>query len=209
MMGIQRICVVLGMLFILVREGGAVTFTFVNRCTGTVWPGILSNAGSARMDPTGFELPPGTARAVPAPTGCGAYANPNTCRPTAYSQVFKSACPRSYSYAYDDPTSTFTCAGGRDYTITFCPVATPSLKSAGGTTTPTPTTTVPGVTTDVPPEMPRTAGGGGGGAGQGVMLGDNSWLASLATGDASSSPASRLALLAAPLALLTLQLTRL
>ncbi|EAZ26241.1 hypothetical protein OsJ_10109 [Oryza sativa Japonica Group] len=69
MMGIQRICIVLGMLFILVREGGAVTFTFVNRCTGTVWPGILSNAGSARMDPTGFELPPGAARAVPAPTG--------------------------------------------------------------------------------------------------------------------------------------------
>uniref|UniRef100_A0A0D9VRT5 Thaumatin-like protein n=1 Tax=Leersia perrieri TaxID=77586 RepID=A0A0D9VRT5_9ORYZ len=246
MMGIQRICVVLAMLYILVREGGAVTFTFVNRCTGTVWPGILSNAGSARMDPTGFELPPGAARAVPAPTGwsgrlwartgctqdatgkvlravggaacrsacdafgkpefccSGAYANPNTCRPTAYSQVFKSACPRSYSYAYDDPTSTFTCAGGRDYTITFCPVSTPSLK-AGGTT---PTTTVPGVTTDAPPGMPRPAGGGGG---QGVMLGDNSvsWLASLATGDASSSRATTLAFLAAPLALLALQLPRL
>jgi len=55
----------------------------------------------------------------------GAYANPNTCRPTPYSQVFKSACPKSYSYAYDDPTSTFTCGGGRDYTVTFCPVATP------------------------------------------------------------------------------------
>uniref|UniRef100_A0A0D9Z4I4 Thaumatin-like protein n=1 Tax=Oryza glumipatula TaxID=40148 RepID=A0A0D9Z4I4_9ORYZ len=229
MMGIQRICIVLGMLFILVREGGAVTFTFVNRCTGTVWPGILSNAGSARMDPTGFELPPGAARALRAVGGAacrsacdafgkpefccsGAYANPNTCRPTAYSQVFKSACPRSYSYAYDDPTSTFTCAGGRDYTITFCPVAPPSLKSAGGTTTPT--TTVPGVTTDAPPDMARPigsqGGGGGGGAGQGVMLGDNSWLASLAMGDASSSRrASRLALLAAPLALLTLHLPRL
>ena len=309
------------------------TLTFVNRCTGTVWPGILSNAGRARLDPTGFELPPGAARAVPTPsgwsgrlwarTGCaqdatgkvvcatgdcgsgtlecagrgaappatlaeftldgsgrndfydvslvdgynlpmlvepaggsgstgttcaaagcvadlnarcpaelrsvggaacrsacdafgkpeyccsGAYANPNTCRPTAYSQVFKSACPQSYSYAFDDPTSIFTCAGGRDYTITFCPVAIPSLKSAGGGgATTTPTTTVPGATTDAPPEMPRQSGGqaGGGGVdGQGVMLGYNSWLASLATGDASSVP-SRLALLAALLALFMLQL---
>ncbi|KAG8096831.1 hypothetical protein GUJ93_ZPchr0013g34412 [Zizania palustris] len=120
----------------------------------------------------------------------GAYANPNTCRPTAYSQVFKSACPRSYSYAYDDPTSTFTCAGGRDYAITFCPVATPSLKSAGPGST-----TTPGATTDAPPDIPRPGGGGG------VMLGDNSWLASLATGDASSAPASGVALLAAPLVL--------
>ncbi|KAE8798914.1 thaumatin-like protein 1b [Hordeum vulgare] len=229
-------------------EGGAVTFTFLNRCTGTVWPGILSNAGTARIEPTGFALPPGAARALPFPTGwsgrlwartgcaqdaagrfacatgdcgtgtlecagrdgatpatlaeftldggghndfydvslvdgynlpilvepagssatgttcaaagcsadlnlrcpaelrsagggacrsacdafgkpeyccSGAFANPNTCHPTAYSQAFKLACPRSYSYAFDDPTSTFTCAGGRDYTITFCPVATP------------------------------------------------------------------------------------
>nr|TKV97130.1 hypothetical protein SEVIR_9G475500v2 [Setaria viridis] len=248
-MGVARVfVVVLALICIFVREGRAATFTFVNRCTGTVWPGIQSNAGSSRLDPTGFVLPPGTSRAVPAPsgwsgrvwarTGCaqdatgkmvcatgdcgsgslecngqnaatpatlaeftlaggagddfydvslvdgynlpiliepagaatgattcaaagctadlnarcpaelrteggagcrsacdafgkpeyccsGAYANPNTCRPTAYSQVFKSACPKSYSYAYDDPTSTFTCAGGRDYTITFCPVATP------------------------------------------------------------------------------------
>jgi hypothetical protein len=200
------------------------------------WPGILSNAGSPRLEPTGFELPPGGSRAVPTPsgwsgrmwarTGCsvstgwlvcatgdcgsgaappatlaeftldgsggldfydfslvdgynlpvlvdpsskgrggpascaadlnamcpaelrarggaacrsacdafarpeyccsGAFASPVVCRPTAYSQVFKSACPLSYSYyAFDDPTSTFTCAGGPDYTVTFCPGATP------------------------------------------------------------------------------------
>ncbi|KAL6596286.1 hypothetical protein ACP70R_047650 [Stipagrostis hirtigluma subsp. patula] len=325
-MEIARVFIVV-LICVLLREGRAVTFTFVNRCTGTVWPGIQSNAGSSKLDPTGFVLPPGASRAVPAPsgwsgrlwarTGCaqdatgkvfcatgdcgsgslecngmnaappatlaeftldgsggndfydvslvdgynlpmlvepaggasgattcaaagcasdlnarcpaelramggaacrsacdafgkpeyccsGAYANPNTCRPTAYSQVFKSACPKSYSYAYDDPTSTFTCAGGRDYTITFCPVGTPSLKSSGGagsTTAPTgPTPTMPGTTPTVPgttPEMPRplgSQGGGGGGVdGQGVMLGDNSWLASLATGDASSAPPSRLA----------------
>ncbi|KAL6867512.1 hypothetical protein ACP4OV_015536 [Aristida adscensionis] len=337
-MGIARPCIVLVLICVLLREGRAATFTFVNRCTGAVWPGIQSNAGSSRLDPTGFLLPPGASRAVPAPsgwsgrvwarTGCaqdaggkvvcatgdcgsgslecnganaatpatlaeftldggggndfydvslvdgynlpmlvepagggagaggttcaaagcaadlnmrcpaelralggaacrsacdafgkpeyccsGAFANPNTCRPTAYSQVFKSACPKSYSYAYDDPTSTFTCAGGRDYTITFCPVATPSLKSSGGagaTTAPTgPTPTVPGTT---PPDMPRPLGGGGGGGvdgqGQGVMLGDNSWLASLATGDTSAAPPpARLAALGAlPLAPLLLPL---
>lgn len=50
----------------------------------------------------------------------GAYNSPAACKPSIYSEMFKSACPRSYSYAYDDPTSTFTCAGA-DYTITFCP----------------------------------------------------------------------------------------
>ncbi|RCV45654.1 hypothetical protein SEVIR_9G475500v4 [Setaria viridis] len=330
-MGVARVfVVVLALICIFVREGRAATFTFVNRCTGTVWPGIQSNAGSSRLDPTGFVLPPGTSRAVPAPsgwsgrvwarTGCaqdatgkmvcatgdcgsgslecngqnaatpatlaeftlaggagddfydvslvdgynlpiliepagaatgattcaaagctadlnarcpaelrteggagcrsacdafgkpeyccsGAYANPNTCRPTAYSQVFKSACPKSYSYAYDDPTSTFTCAGGRDYTITFCPVATPSVKSSGGpgATTAPPTggltPTLPGAGTGATPQMPRPAGQQGGPDGQGVMLGDNSWLASLATGDASSAPpTSRPVFRALPLA---------
>lgn len=50
----------------------------------------------------------------------GAYASPSSCRPSVYSEMFKTACPRSYSYAYDDATSTFTCTGA-DYTITFCP----------------------------------------------------------------------------------------
>ncbi|CAH8274174.1 unnamed protein product [Arabidopsis lyrata] len=50
----------------------------------------------------------------------GAYSSPGTCKPSIYSQVFKSACPKSYSYAYDDATSTFTCSDA-DYTITFCP----------------------------------------------------------------------------------------
>ncbi|KAG6773845.1 hypothetical protein POTOM_021183 [Populus tomentosa] len=50
----------------------------------------------------------------------GAYATPDTCKPSSYSQFFKNACPRAYSYAYDDGTSTFTCAGA-DYVITFCP----------------------------------------------------------------------------------------
>ncbi|PKU83403.1 Ras-related protein RABC2a [Dendrobium catenatum] len=51
----------------------------------------------------------------------GAYSDPHTCTATDYSRVFKDACPRAYSYPYDDPTSTFTCVGA-NYLITFCPV---------------------------------------------------------------------------------------
>ncbi|KAJ0533109.1 putative Thaumatin family [Helianthus annuus] len=49
----------------------------------------------------------------------GNYGNSATCKPTYYSKKFKDACPTSYSYAYDDPTSIFTCSEA-DYTITFC-----------------------------------------------------------------------------------------
>nr|XP_019709500.1 thaumatin-like protein 1b isoform X1 [Elaeis guineensis] len=62
----------------------------------------------------------------------GDFGSPSTCGPTSYSQFFKNACPRAYSYAYDDATSTFTCATATTpgYIITFCP-STTSLKSAG------------------------------------------------------------------------------
>ncbi|KAL6899079.1 hypothetical protein ACP4OV_005737 [Aristida adscensionis] len=238
------------------------SFTISNNCEYTVWPGILSSAGSAGMDTAGFALAPGESRAmsVPsgwsgrlwartlcstddggrfacvtgdcgsgkldcagggaappatlaeftldgsggmdfydvslvdgynlpvlvaprgaaaggncAPTGCtadlngacpadlrvaaaesspaggggvacksaceafgsaqyccsGEFGSPGACKPSAYSQFFKNACPRAYSYAYDDATSTFTCAGGdTTYAITFCP-STASVKSAG------------------------------------------------------------------------------
>ncbi|KVH96522.1 thaumatin-like protein 1 [Cynara cardunculus var. scolymus] len=69
----------------------------------------------------------------------GAYNTPATCKPSVYSQMFKSVCPRSYSYAYDDPTSTFTCAGA-DYTVTFCP-SMPSQKSSRDTSPSPPSTT--------------------------------------------------------------------
>ncbi|XP_062178062.1 pathogenesis-related thaumatin-like protein 3.5 [Alnus glutinosa] len=49
----------------------------------------------------------------------GVHGNPSTCQPTFYSKKFKEACPTAYSYAYDDPTSIFTCFG-TDYVITFC-----------------------------------------------------------------------------------------
>jgi hypothetical protein len=50
----------------------------------------------------------------------GAHNSPGTCPASAYSRVFKAACPSAYSYAYDDATSTFTCQG-EDYAIWFCP----------------------------------------------------------------------------------------
>ncbi|XP_066372673.1 thaumatin-like protein 1b [Miscanthus floridulus] len=246
------------------RAGGvcARTLTITNHCGHTVWPGILSSAGSPALETTGFALEPGQSRSLPAPhgwsgrlwgrthcsvdaagrfacvtgncgsgrldcaghgakppatlaeftfdghegldfydvslvdgynlpmlvephaphgggggancllTGCvmdlnaacpaelrvrdaaagvaavacksaceafgtaehcchGEHGNPDACWPTAYSQFFKKSCPRAYSYAYDDATSTFTCAGGgTSYAITFCP-STTSVKSVG------------------------------------------------------------------------------
>ncbi|KAL8166057.1 hypothetical protein V2J09_007556 [Rumex salicifolius] len=50
----------------------------------------------------------------------GEHSTPETCSPTHYSEMFKSACPAAYSYAYDDASSTCTCTGS-DYLITFCP----------------------------------------------------------------------------------------
>ena len=50
----------------------------------------------------------------------GEFANPNTCHPSYYSTLFKKACPRAYSYAFDDGTSTFTCKA-YEYDIVFCP----------------------------------------------------------------------------------------
>ncbi|KAJ4825554.1 hypothetical protein Tsubulata_036160 [Turnera subulata] len=50
----------------------------------------------------------------------GAYSSPTTCKPTNYSLVFKTACPSAYTYAFDDPSSLFTCNGGTNYLVTFC-----------------------------------------------------------------------------------------
>ncbi|XP_061359934.1 pathogenesis-related thaumatin-like protein 3.5 [Gastrolobium bilobum] len=245
-------------LFQFLRGSNSATFTIVNKCSYTVWPGLLSGAGTAPLSITGFALQPGESNAVPVPsgwsgrlwgrtlcsqdstgkfscvtgdcgssavecaggnaappatlaeftlngaggldffdvslvdgynlpmivepqggtgggnctaTGCvvdlnsacptelkvmsngdegvacksaceafgdpqyccsGAYASPDTCKPSSYSQFFKSACPRAYSYAYDDGSSTFTCASA-DYTITFCPTPSASyIKSGNG-----------------------------------------------------------------------------
>ncbi|OAY59841.1 osmotin-like protein OSM34 [Manihot esculenta] len=48
-----------------------------------------------------------------------------TCGPTEYSRFFKSRCPDAYSYPQDDPSSTFTCPGGTNYRVVFCPRRSP------------------------------------------------------------------------------------
>ncbi|KMZ64125.1 Thaumatin-like protein 1, putative, expressed [Zostera marina] len=58
----------------------------------------------------------------------GEHANPSTCKPSSYSQFFKNACPRAYSYAYDDGTSTFTCVSA-NYVVTFCPTTTTTTSN--------------------------------------------------------------------------------
>lgn len=293
--------IILILLLIFKGTSGA-TFTLINKCGHTVWPGILSNAGSNKLDSTGFELPSGGSRTFQAPpnwsgrfwgrtgctfdpttgqgscatgdcgsnqlecngagasppatlaeftvasgnqdfydvslvdgynlpmvidasggsgaclsTGCvadlnqqcpselrvgngqacksaceafakpeyccrGAYASPAACKPTVYSEIFKSACPRSYSYAYDDPTSTFTCAGA-DYTITFCPSST-SQKSARDTTpissTSTTTSTTNGSAAD-------GSAGSTTGTGEFPFVDNSSWLPNFVTGDSSKT----------------------
>ncbi|KDP24773.1 hypothetical protein JCGZ_25173 [Jatropha curcas] len=64
----------------------------------------------------------------------GEFANPTTCRPSFYSSIFKRACPRAYSYAFDDGTSTFTCKA-YDYDIVFCPNAN-GIRISDGTSIP-------------------------------------------------------------------------
>jgi hypothetical protein len=66
----------------------------------------------------------------------GAYGSPSTCNPATwpvdYAAYFKQSCPGAYSYAYDDPTSTFTCSGASGYTITFWPFSASGSGGGGG-----------------------------------------------------------------------------
>ncbi|KAK8618643.1 hypothetical protein V6N13_132629 [Hibiscus sabdariffa] len=47
--------------------------------------------------------------------------NSGTCSATKWSRFFKARCPDAYSYPKDDQTSTFTCPGGTNYRVVFCP----------------------------------------------------------------------------------------
>ncbi|EMS68136.1 hypothetical protein TRIUR3_12321 [Triticum urartu] len=53
-MAIRSVCVVLALLCICLREGGAVTFTFLNRCTGTPEIGGWGDGG-ADADVAGLD----------------------------------------------------------------------------------------------------------------------------------------------------------
>ena len=91
----------------------------------------------------------------------GAFGTAATCNPTNwpvdYASYFKSACPAAYSYAYDDPTSTFQDKGA-SFKITFGPAGgggTPTPTPTTGGTTPTPTPTPVG-TTPTPTPTPSS-----------------------------------------------------
>uniref|UniRef100_A0A5B7A2J8 Thaumatin-like protein 1b n=2 Tax=Davidia involucrata TaxID=16924 RepID=A0A5B7A2J8_DAVIN len=315
-------------LLAICRGISGATFTLINRCDYAVWPGILANAGTTKLDSTGFELTPGGSRPFHAPpawsgrfwgrtgcsfdvktgqgscatgdcgsnqvecngaganppatlaeftigsgsqsgtqdfydvslvdgynlpmmveasggsgacgsTGCvadlnrqcpaelrvedgqacksaceafgspeyccsGAYGSPATCRPSVYSEMFKSACPKSYSYAYDDATSTFTCIGA-DYTITFCPSVT-SQKSSRNSSSPTSTATTNGSV----PVTPGTTDGSGSGSGEDPMLANNNpWLPSFLSGGAISKVTMQSTLVASVITFLILSLLHL
>lgn len=48
------------------------------------------------------------------------YGNPEKCKPSVYSKLFKDACPSYFSYAFDMPPPLVNC-GSKEYVITFCP----------------------------------------------------------------------------------------
>ncbi|KAJ6292393.1 hypothetical protein OIU78_024547 [Salix suchowensis] len=52
---------------------------------------------------------------------CVGTTSGDKCKPSLYSNFFKTLCPQSYSYAYDDDTNTTYTCPSTDYQITFCP----------------------------------------------------------------------------------------
>ncbi|WVY89019.1 hypothetical protein V8G54_037874 (chloroplast) [Vigna mungo] len=127
---------------LVVPQGGS-----GEKCIATGCVGDLNSACPSELKVMSADGKEGVAcksacEAFNSPQYCcsGAYGTPDTCKPSSYSEIFKNACPRAYSYAYDDKTSTFTCASA-DYTITFCPSPTTSQKASqeqqdGSSTTP-------------------------------------------------------------------------
>ena len=87
----------------------------------------------------------------------GAFGTPDKCPATNYSEIFKTACPGAYSYAYDDKTSTYTCHQ-TNYVITFCPTGQGNPPELGPkpdpSTSPTPPTPKPVPATPPKPTLP-------------------------------------------------------
>ncbi|KAL3677706.1 hypothetical protein R1sor_020662 [Riccia sorocarpa] len=86
-----------------------------------------SNSGCTSIsctigDISGFCQPPNQLVTQPSSSqSCINTDGTNGLGPTDGTRQFKDACPTSYSYNFDDLTSTFTCATGTDYTVVFCP----------------------------------------------------------------------------------------
>eukprot|EP01018_Ginkgo_biloba_P018659 Gb_14849 [translate_table: standard] len=61
----------------------------------------------------------GRGRVVACKNACVTFGSQYCSKPSSYSQLFKTACPNSYSYSFDDASSMFTCTGA-DFIITLC-----------------------------------------------------------------------------------------
>ncbi|AQK79397.1 thaumatin-like protein 1b [Zea mays] len=106
---------------VVVRQGAAAE----GNCVPAGCVVDLSGACPAELRVPGVVACKSACQAFGSPRYCctGEYGNPDTCKPSAYSEFFKKACPRAYSYAYDGNTSTFGCSASDTgvYIITFCP----------------------------------------------------------------------------------------
>ena len=49
-----------------------------------------------------------------------AYNSPAACRPSKYSDFFKSECPQAFTYAHDSPSLTHQCSVPRELKVIFC-----------------------------------------------------------------------------------------
>jgi hypothetical protein len=117
----------------------------------------------------------------------GAFNIPTTCKPANwpvdYANYFKSNCPYAYSYAYDDPTSTFQDKGA-SFKITFGP--------AGGSGGGGPTSSPPSVSGDSTSSPSR----GGtqinvGGPASGSFVADADFAGGIATGHTKTVDTSK------------------
>ncbi|XP_027355016.1 thaumatin-like protein 1b [Abrus precatorius] len=118
---------------LIVAKGGTRGGCSATGCLVDLNGGCPADLKVARVNGTGRSVACRSAcEAFGDPRYCcsEAFSTPDTCSPSVYSQFFKHACPRAYSYAYDDKTSTYTCASA-NYLIIFCPMPYTSQKLLG------------------------------------------------------------------------------
>ncbi|RWV93422.1 hypothetical protein GW17_00044120 [Ensete ventricosum] len=128
----------LSFFFLLVTLSHAATFEIVNRCPYTVWAAATGDCGGV-LACTAYGSPPNTL----AEFALNQFNNldffdislvdgfnvPMDFSPTSggcrgircAADINGQNCPDAYSYPKDDQTSTFTCPGGANYRVVFCP----------------------------------------------------------------------------------------
>jgi hypothetical protein len=87
----------------------------------------------------------------------GSFDSPSACNPANWpvdsASYFKSACPDTWSYAFDPVTTTFRCQGASGYLITFLPFGgSGGTQSSAAPSAPAPSTCAsPALTPPAPP----------------------------------------------------------